>query len=653
MTLIPQLFHVTAADYRYGRHHYVLLSLICILGVWLRFWGLGNVGLHGDEKTMVFPVLQILESGLPYLPSGMLYPRGLGQLYPMALSVWLFGPSEWALRVPSAVVGVAAILIAFFLGKRFLPPEWNLALVLIVTILPEMITQSQTARMYIFLATSVMLYVVLVFRWEQTQTWVSVVEATGGLLLSLLFHQLAIFSALLLFFPGLLHRSKRLLFQGAMAFGVVVAAFLMYRNWIDLQYGDRWRLASGSHEKASASGLQLLLEQQLWVLIGFAFVAAIALVILIYLNRDKSRDILWAWALFAGATIGCVFLYYHIGVIFFAAGSIIYIRSKGSWKPFIAFSMCLIAIFALQALMLWQYPELFPNVKKILRAMTGQPSIWPYLRFAVFFPLGAVVYLLILFYAATRLAKAYTIPDHFLFFVLGVWMPLFLMGAFSWDIELRYMFSQAALFLTALIAGLYYMWTSIRKSDAMERKYKFAAIVALPLLITINPRELQHAVNRGYEMWPDHKGAATFMKEVRLARGDVVLAEDVLQQSYYFGHVDFWLRAVTDASGRVRERDGTLYNIYTNVPLIGTGEELSNLLLDQERRAVYIIGSGETYDRRSHFLGDGILEVIEKNFPQVVYRGQDRKTVIWYFPPPGERPSVGGLSMKRPATQRD
>src|SRR5246127_4869219 len=104
------------------------LVFIVAAGALLRFWGLGAVGLHGDEKTMALPVMSLVEHGLPLMPSGMFYPRAVGQLYLMAASVLVFGQSEWALRFPSAACGVLLIVLAWQVGQRFLTPRWNLAL---------------------------------------------------------------------------------------------------------------------------------------------------------------------------------------------------------------------------------------------------------------------------------------------------------------------------------------------------------------------------------------------------------------------------------------------------------------------------------------------------------------------------------------------
>jgi len=78
-----------------GLHTSWILGGIVLAGAIVRFWGLGSVGLHGDEKTMALPVMSLVNQGLPLMPSGMFYPRAVGQLYLMAASVMAFGRSEW------------------------------------------------------------------------------------------------------------------------------------------------------------------------------------------------------------------------------------------------------------------------------------------------------------------------------------------------------------------------------------------------------------------------------------------------------------------------------------------------------------------------------------------------------------------------------
>jgi len=107
MRSLSELFRITAPMERDLLAHRIMLFVILSVGAWVRFWGLGNVGLHGDEETMAMAVMGIVREGAPILPSGMFYPRGLTEIYLMVASVHLFGESEWAFRLPSAICGVS------------------------------------------------------------------------------------------------------------------------------------------------------------------------------------------------------------------------------------------------------------------------------------------------------------------------------------------------------------------------------------------------------------------------------------------------------------------------------------------------------------------------------------------------------------------
>src|SRR5688572_23367805 len=77
MRSLAALFRITAPLERDQLAHRIMLLAIIGVGAWVRFWGLGNVGLHGDEETMAMAVMSIVREGVPILPSGMFYPRGM------------------------------------------------------------------------------------------------------------------------------------------------------------------------------------------------------------------------------------------------------------------------------------------------------------------------------------------------------------------------------------------------------------------------------------------------------------------------------------------------------------------------------------------------------------------------------------------------
>src|SRR5690606_33541832 len=209
MRSLSDLFRVTAPLERDQLAHRVVLFVIVGVGAWVRFWGLGNVGLHGDEETMAMAVMSIVREGAPILPSGMFYPRGMTQLYLMAGSVQLFGESEWAFRVPSALCGVLVIYLAWLAGRRFLRPYWNLAFAAAVALLPSMIVYSQTARMYIFLMAAVAACMVCIFAWERSGRIGWLIGAVVALVIGIDLQALAVTTILLFLMPGLLQGDLR------------------------------------------------------------------------------------------------------------------------------------------------------------------------------------------------------------------------------------------------------------------------------------------------------------------------------------------------------------------------------------------------------------------------------------------------------------
>ena len=148
MRVIAGWFYTEPTNSARPRWELPVLCAIVLLGTVVRFWGLGSVGLHGeDEDTTALPAVHILQDGTPKFPSGMFYARAIVQSYLIAASVFAFGESEWAIRFPSAVCGVLLIALAYVIGRRFLNRGWNLVFVATVAFSPELIAVSQNARM--------------------------------------------------------------------------------------------------------------------------------------------------------------------------------------------------------------------------------------------------------------------------------------------------------------------------------------------------------------------------------------------------------------------------------------------------------------------------------------------------------------------------
>ena len=133
----------TALPLLYERWDLLALLTIMLLGAALRFYGLGFQSLWADElASWDFSERDTVGRVI----------RGETQppLYFLILHFWqwIFGDSEWALRLPSALAGWLCIPAIYLLGKRLYSGREGLMAALFVAVLWAPIYYSQEARPY-------------------------------------------------------------------------------------------------------------------------------------------------------------------------------------------------------------------------------------------------------------------------------------------------------------------------------------------------------------------------------------------------------------------------------------------------------------------------------------------------------------------------
>jgi len=186
-------------------------------------------------------------------------------------------------------------------------------------------------------------------------------------------------------------------------------------------------------------------------------------------------------------------------------------------------------------------------------------------------------------------------------------------------------------FLLCCVAGLSYIITnSPRIGAVLKRRGLNSALAVAAVLAIVNPAAFSQAVNVDYATRPDHKGAAEFVTNLPLRPNDIVIAEDVLQQRYYLGRVDYWLLSIDVARAFAVIHGENLLDQYTGAKVIGSGSELMQILDRDQSGDVYIVGSGENFsDGRQHMRGNGINEVLISDRLELIFRGRDGNTVVW------------------------
>ncbi len=183
------------------------LALIVAVGAYLRLANLGALGFRWDEDLSGLAVRAILEKGLPELPSGMIYLRGGLFSHLMAASASLLGFSEFSLRLPAALFGIALIVVAYVFGAALFGRVVGLVTAAVLAISFWDIDLARYARFYS--AFSVFYVLTLYAIW---QFRVKAPSAAGGVLcvalaiVTLSLHDLAYSLALAFFYPLALAR---------------------------------------------------------------------------------------------------------------------------------------------------------------------------------------------------------------------------------------------------------------------------------------------------------------------------------------------------------------------------------------------------------------------------------------------------------------
>jgi hypothetical protein len=411
------------------------------------------------------------------------------------------------------------------------------------------------------------------------------------------------------------------------AFAFVVCAFFAIEGWVLSHYPPPEEVDGFTVPEGGAKGRWAVPAPTPW-LIAAALLVSTALAAFV-VRPVQRRAALLAGALIALGLLAQALFAWHIAALLVIAGLVVARRAGElpGWRVAALVGACVVVAIAQVSLV---HSQGTGSLRQTLGAMTGLPSVWPFLVASGYSVAAALLAAIAVFRALWLFAHRQPVPDFVLFIVLGIWLPLFLIGFFSWYIPLRYAAGQALPLFLGAFAAAQWLFASLRASAPLRSQRAAVIASGVVAFLIVNPLLFARTVNSGYATHPDHKGAAEFMRSLNLAPNDVVLAEDVLHQTYYLGHVDYGLKARYAVAFFVRNVDGVPRDIYVHAPVIGSGEELAALLDDPDRGTVYVIGSGENQeDRRRYFRGLGIQEMLDSPRFEVIYTGRDGATHVW------------------------
>jgi 4-amino-4-deoxy-L-arabinose transferase-like glycosyltransferase len=153
----------------------IILGLIILLGGLLRFTGLGQLpaGFHGDEAAYGYNAYSLLKTGTDEY--GKRFPLILKSFedYKPALYAYIdipfiaiFGLTETATRIPSALFGTLTLIILYYLVKILIPSDENIPLIsaFLLAISPWHIMLSRTTSEVVVSVFFIILMIYALFR---------------------------------------------------------------------------------------------------------------------------------------------------------------------------------------------------------------------------------------------------------------------------------------------------------------------------------------------------------------------------------------------------------------------------------------------------------------------------------------------------------
>ncbi len=124
--------------------------LVAILGMalWFRWTYVRGVSLYVDEYITLRAAWQILERGVPLLPTGNFYSHGLLLSYVEAGVAALVGFDPLAARLPVLLISVLTVFLVWWVGRRWFSQPVGLLAAGLLALAPEAIVWGGRARMY-------------------------------------------------------------------------------------------------------------------------------------------------------------------------------------------------------------------------------------------------------------------------------------------------------------------------------------------------------------------------------------------------------------------------------------------------------------------------------------------------------------------------
>ena len=627
----------------------LLVLLLTIVAALPRLYHLGDLGFYMDEETTAFASRSMAETGEPQMPSGMPYHRSLPHTWLNSISAKTFGlDNEYSYRLPSALFGILTIPLIFLLARPFTGTSIAFLAALLLALSEWHIITSRQARMY---APFLFFYVAASFsilRWAQRDTFWHMAISLILFIAAASFHNLGVFLAFIPLITLFIKDYATTPQYKLILFSVItgVSTYLYGKIFVGGPYTE-WKEAYGivasdtNTRELFLQYLNLTSMQLAQSITGFMLGIWLGIKSEFIDNTNgKEFRILARYSLAILLSILAATGHLHGALLSFLLLLLLYPEPlnhylQKAWKPLLVIS----TVAAITAILTITEYGIIPGIKSLL--------MFPYPNWITLNELSSGITLLFIsamLYLAV-IKKTASNTDIRILLVISLF-PLILVGIFMKWAAARYLI-EAYPFI--LIISAYALYTPAHKffqqryASAGALAFVFACLISLSGLLgghglisaykvgTVDYGDRLNEAALIFPFYPDHKTPGEFVSMHRKT-DDIVIAEDGLEQKWYAGKVDYWLRKYgSEFGGRFlyKGKDQKLHDIYVN-SIVASAETLSTITNDKRHR-IWLITSGETYSQRDIYLKEDQRQWIEhiESTHTPVFTGQDQITQVY------------------------
>ena len=180
----------------------ILVSILFLLGLFFRLQNISHEASYwNDESHVAVYGRAITETGKAIDPTG--YSTGIYQValyYLTALSFFIFGMTEFAGRLPSALTGALLIPFIYFVTKKLIGSREGVVASFLMTFSQMQLAWSTQLRPYIYMELFTLLVIFLVYKYLDNKSILNkfLILSFFVSLISLLFHGTGIYNVVIL-----------------------------------------------------------------------------------------------------------------------------------------------------------------------------------------------------------------------------------------------------------------------------------------------------------------------------------------------------------------------------------------------------------------------------------------------------------------------